>query len=200
LLVELARGLRGVVWAAPQQELQADCASHPRALICGAFDPLHAGHQRLRDVAACRLEYEAGYELSIRNVDKPPLDYLTIARRRAQFAKDYLALTSAPTILAKSQALPGTTFVVGLDTAERVIAPRYYGGNSAQMLAALQEIRARGCRFLVAGRIISNRFLTLDDLPIPAGCADLFESIPESEFRVDISSTELRRSTGAADA
>ena len=44
----------------------------------------------------------------------------------------------------------------------------------------------------MAGREHDGAFRTLDDVPVPRGFADLFEAIPESAFRQDVSSTELR--------
>ena len=82
--------------------------------------------------------------------------------------------------------------------AARIIEPRYYGGSDAALRSALVHIRDQGCRFLVAGREIADRFQTLADLQLPAGFSDLFDEIPASAFRADISSTELR-SRGTAD-
>jgi hypothetical protein len=170
-------------------------APNPRGVLCGAFNPLHYGHEQLRAAAENLLQGPVHYEMSLRNVDKPPLDFLTIDRRRAQFVEQPLALTVAPTFAEKADALPGVTFIVGVDTAERIVHPRYYGGTDTAMHAALAHIRSRGCRFLVAGRQVDGRFLRLADLSIPAEFADLFAEIPPDIFRADVSSTELRHAT-----
>jgi hypothetical protein len=60
------------------------------------------------------------------------------------------------------------------------------------MLTALAEMWATGCRFLVAGREDSGAFYTLDEVDVPQGFSPLFQEIPESRFRNDISSTALR--------
>jgi hypothetical protein len=99
----------------------------------------------------------------------------------------------APTFAEKAAALPGMTFIVGVDTAERIMEPRYYGQSEAALRAALAAIRAHGCRFLVAGRKIGDRFRTLADLAVAADFADLFREIPAASFRADVSSTELRK-------
>ena len=88
--------------------------------------------------------------------------------------------------------MPGAAFVVGADTARRVVEPVYYGGEPA-MRAALRELRSLGARFVVAGRLEHGRFLQLRDLQLPPEAAGLFEAIPATELRVDVSSTELRR-------
>ena len=84
-------------------------------------------------------------------------------------------------------------FVVGFDTAERVIQPRYYGDSEANMLAALDELQAHGNRFLVAGRLDDDGlFHELPELTLPPGYEALFEAIPARLFRHDVSSTEIR--------
>jgi len=83
--------------------------------------------------------------------------------------------------------------VIGADTAERLIAPKYYGGDEARMHAALEEIASSGARFLVAGRIdAAGRLRTLGDISVPRRYADLFTVIPEHHFRHDASSSEIR--------
>jgi hypothetical protein len=39
-----------------------------------------------------------------------------------------------------------------MDTAERLVMPKYYGGTVEGMVAALTEIQQLHCEFLVAGR------------------------------------------------
>jgi hypothetical protein len=56
----------------------------------------------------------------------------------------------------------------------------------------MDALRAAGGRFLVAGRRSESGFLTLDDLAVPARHADLFEALPASAFRADVSSSEIR--------
>jgi hypothetical protein len=84
-------------------------------------------------------------------------------------------------------------FVVGADTAARIVHPRYYAASTAALRAALERIRHSGCRFLVCGREdAAGRFVHCADLALPEGSQDLFEAIPESVFRLAVSSTALR--------
>jgi hypothetical protein len=110
-----------------------------------------------------------------------------------QFAKLPLALTAAPTFAEKAAALPGIVFVMGVDTAERIVDPRYYAGSEFAMREALSQVRKAGCSFLVACRKVGERFETLTDVAVPAEFADLFAAISPDAFRADVSSTELRR-------
>lgn len=74
--------------------------------------------------------------------------------------------------------------------------PRYYHDSLAEMTTALETIRQQGCRFLVVGPAQQRRAVPgcQPFLPVPLAFADLFAYIPAEHFRVDISSTELRRS------
>ena len=40
---------------------------------------------------------------------------------------------------------------------------------------------------------MGGAFLTLKDVDVPRSLAGMFEELPEAEFRVDVSSTELRK-------
>jgi hypothetical protein len=166
----------------------------PPVILSGAFNPLHEGHLGMARAAEKLLGQRVTFELAAVNVDKPPLPASIILERMGQFAGRYAIYASdAPTYIDKARLYPGTTFVVGYDTAVRIFAPRYYDNSAANMLTALGEIRERGCRFLVAGRVDeSNTFRSLQDLAIPAEFQALFAAIPERIFRRDISSSELR--------
>ncbi len=169
-------------------------AAKPRALLPGAFNPVHAAHRRLADAAARRLGFPVAYEMSVLNVDKGALGLEEVRSRAAQFAGEApLWVTRAPTFREKAALFPGAVFVVGADTAARVVAPRYYPEAEAGVLAALEALRGHGCRFLVACRADrTGCCLALEDLAIPAAARSLFEAIPAAEFRMDVSSTELR--------
>jgi Cytidylyltransferase-like len=169
-------------------------APQPFVLFPGSFNPMHEGHVLLARVAEELRQQPLAFEISVTNVDKPPLARETVRHRLAQFAwKSPVELTRAPTFVEKSRLFPGTTFVVGADTAERLFGPRYYGDDEARMHMALEEIANSGGSFLVAVRLdAAGRVRALNDIPVPRRYADLFTEIPEHVFRLDISSSELR--------
>jgi hypothetical protein len=169
-------------------------APQPFLLFPGSFNPLHEGHLLLARVAEELRQQPLAFEISVTNVDKPPLAGETVRHRLAQFAwKSPVELTRAPTFLEKSRLFPGATFVVGADTADRLVAPKYYGDDEARMHDALAEIANSGGSFLVAVRIdAAGRVRALNDIPVPRRYADLFTEIPEHRFRSDTSSSEIR--------
>jgi hypothetical protein len=169
----------------------------PGLVISGSFNPLHAGHVRLARVAQKRTGLQAVFELTLTNPDKPDLAASQMLSRMEAFGRLMAVVVSRlGTFEAKAKAWPGATFVVGIDTALRVVQPRFYGGTRAGLATALGNLKDQGCRFLVAGRATeSGEYRTVADLPdlsdIP-GARDLFEEIPEGEFRLDLSSTDIR--------
>ena len=169
-------------------------APQPFVLFPGSFNPMHEGHVLLARVAEELRQQPLAFEISVTNVDKPPLAGETVRHRIAQFTwKSPLELTRAPTFLEKSRLFPRTTFVIGADTAERLVAPKYYGDDEARMHVALEEIAYSGSSFLVAVRIdAAGRVRALNDIPVPRRYADLFTEIPEHRFRLDTSSSEIR--------
>lgn len=168
-----------------------------RIYLPGSFNPLHDGHKEMLEAATrLRPSMEGAFELSIGNADKGLLSLEEIKRRVSQFTASGLPLvvTQAPLFTQKADLFRQSVFVVGYDTAERLVRPEYYGTDQA-MLLQFAKLRHEGCSFLVAGRRDSEgRFRTLADLVMPEMLPQggLFEEIPASEFRADISSTELR--------
>lgn len=169
-------------------------SARPAAVYPGAFHPLHRGHLRILELAEQMLGVAVEPEISIVNVDKPPLDYLEIASRLEQFGGERAVwLSRAATFEEKSGLFPGATFVVGADTLRRIADPRYYGGDIQACHVAIERIAGRGCRFLVFGRAERGRFVTLEQLELPQQLRQICRGVPEADFRDDISSTALRR-------
>ena len=170
-------------------------------ILSGSFNPLHQGHRSLAKAASKIAGAPVAFELSVVNVDKPPLEEPEVRRRVAQFGGEgRIILTHVPVFYEKADLLPGCTFVIGVDTAVRLFDSRYYDGSMSRMLLALQRLEMHNCRFLVAGRIDDGVFRTLSDVVVPSGFEHMFTPIPESAFRSDISSTELRQARGVASA
>ncbi len=166
----------------------------PGVILSGAFNPLHAGHRRMAEIAHEMLGLPAVMEISVLNVEKPALDYLEIDHRLMQFPPEQAVwLTRAATFDAKSRLFPGATFIVGVDTLRRIADPRFYGNDRDGMLQSIERIVARGCRFLVFCRALGSSFIRLSDLDLPDVLRRACREIPSEKFREDVSSTALRK-------
>ena len=158
-------------------------------LLPGSFNPLHCGHEALLRAAEKTTGREGVFELSVSNVDKLPLAIAEVERRLLPLqGLRPVVLTCSPTFAEKAELFPSAWFALGYDTAIRLLDPVYHSDIPA-MLARFQTLET--C-FVIGGRMEGHEFLTLENLSIPAGFEELFIPIPESTFREDISSTELR--------
>ncbi|XP_064959888.1 uncharacterized protein LOC103981708 isoform X2 [Musa acuminata AAA Group] len=172
-------------------------ASERMVILPGSFNPLHDGHLRLSEIASsiCENGFPC-FEISVINPDKPPLSLAEIKSRVEQFRKagKTVIISNQPYFYKKAEIFPGSAFVIGADTAVRLINPKYYGGSYSQMLEILLGCKRTGCTFLVGGRLVDGVFKVLEDVDIPQELNDMFISIPLEKFRMDISSTEIRKS------
>jgi hypothetical protein len=168
----------------------------PQLILSGSFNPFHRGHRNLMKSAQEFVKIEqCAFELPVMNADKPTLSQDAILDRISQFAGVWpIYVTKAPTFVEKAKLFPGATFVVGYDTAVRIVQKRFYDNDEQKMMGALQEFRALGCSFLAGGRaIVDNKFYNISTDPtFPSQLKCLFQEIPEEKFREDVSSTELR--------
>jgi nicotinamide mononucleotide (NMN) deamidase PncC len=163
-----------------------------RLVFPGAFNPRHAGHREMARHAAEHLGRPVDHELSIVNVDKPPIDFIEMRRRADQFRPDELLwLSRAATFVEKSFLFPQATFIVGADTLIRIADARYYGGEHARD-AALTTLAANGCRFLVFARRQDGCLQTAGSLELPQSLRQLCEEVPVERFCMDVSSSSLR--------
>ncbi len=162
----------------------------------GAFNPLHSGHMRMKELAEEICGKGCQYELCVRNFDKPHLDFVELEQRRSQLPAEEHVVTNVPRFSDKAQLLVPdgpATFVVGADTVTRIADPSYYR-SLREMRASIRVMEKRGDKFLVFGRLGGElEFVTLDDVVLPQELRRLCSGFSEEQFRMDISSTEIRQ-------
>ena len=177
-----------------------------KVIFPGAFNPLHAGHREMIQVAEELTGSPVALEISLVNVDKPLLAAAVVAARIVPLLDETVWITRAPTFVEKAELFPGSTFVTGVDTIGRIGQPRYYDDTGLSCEQAIEKIGERGCRFLVFGRVMdrqfqtdsqgeSSTFLQLEDLEIPVPLRAICEAVSQQQFRQDITSRELRPSS-----
>jgi Cytidylyltransferase-like len=181
----------------------------------GSFNPPHRGHVALARASAdamdrCDMVY---FEISITNPDKPSIPAAEVATRVLQFldldnnsTNGYnwgILLTDAPLFVQKATILAPRyghlTFAIGSDTLVRLIDPKYYNDSPLQMLTVLHSMN---CNYIVGGRVQQQKLPDAGAVGAFISGLELLKELPEAlaarfqilpEFRVDISSTELRR-------
>ena len=108
-----------------------------------------------------------------------------------------MLLTNAALFVDKASLFPDCWFVVGFDTAERILDPKCYGQDVRKRDQSLRDLHSANVKFLVAGRVDSMRqastFRTSGQLAVDHDYKDMFVELPESCFRADISSRAIRR-------
>jgi len=174
-----------------------------KVLLSGSFNPVHEGHLELAKTVAQHVGQEVMFEIPLINAAKAPLSLPEAMRRTRQFiGKAPVVLSKAPLFHQKALLFPQSRFIVGADTALRLIQQRFYEDDVDKMMRSFEVIRAQGCSFMVAGRLVTQgsqqSFITLNDIDIPAELRDLFEKLDEKDFRKDISSTKVRQTRAQA--
>jgi hypothetical protein len=189
------------------------CAgSSPKVIIAGSFNPLHAGHGRMAAVAGEITGMPVHFELSIDNADKPAIECAEAVKRllpglsplksttpenadSPSFAPHGLLLSNHATFVRKAAEFGSVIFGLGIDTWIRLADPSFYPPR--QMKPALELIAGTGGRFLVFGRTIGGEFQTVSSVAnrrsFPAILLEISDAVPESAFRMEISSTTLRQ-------
>lgn len=167
-------------------------------VLPGSFNPLHQGHLAMADHAA--KVYGAGccFELSVANVDKPQLSIEEVQRRMDQpFGSHGLIISNAARFVEKSTIYRGGVFVVGADTLIRLDDVRYYEDSQQKRDDSIGKIADNGCRFLVFGRMIANKFVDSENLNIGVRLRGLCEFVSQNDFDMSISSTQIRDANGS---
>ena len=161
-------------------------------ILPGSFNPIHDGHRQMLAVAERMTDRLGAFELTVRNADKPGLDFLTLEERILAIEERPVWLTNVPTYAEKAALFPGTTFILGVDTLARIGQLRFYQNREDLMETAIHAFVRHDCHFIVFGRQQGQDFHTLKDLNVPIELKHRCTEVPEDQFRHDVSSTQIR--------
>ena len=173
---------------------ESDSHHSHRIIFSGSFDPCHKNHVEMARIASRKYGLPVNFEISLLNVDKPPIDYLSLEDRissiKAWHDPDFMGdifVTNAPLFAEKAIIFPDSTFIVGADTMKRLFDPRYY--RPEDKLSSLFDLyRKNGIDFLV----FSRKGVQIE---IPAEIEPIITIVPGEEYSDDgISSTQIRQS------
>ncbi|MDN5310331.1 MAG: hypothetical protein PWP14_1725 [Methanolobus sp.] len=168
----------------------------PGIVFSGSFNPCHKNHAAMAKVAYERYGVPVTFEISLANVDKPPIDFISLEDRlsslkiygnEAFFGDVYL--TNAPLFADKAMLFPGCSFLIGSDTFNRIFNEKYYR-EGEDKLTLLEHFRKYSTRFLVFHR---------QDVELAADkdVLEICDIIPLDTYNDDgTSSRKLRRDQG----
>ena len=165
----------------------------PELIFPGSFNPFHSGHNSMSELAEKKTGLGLAYEICIQNADKPPLSYHEIEQTLNQFKDEHeWVLTKAGKFTDKAALFPNSVFIIGADTLTRILDEKFYL-NRQDMLNQLDLFNSHNVNFLVFGRKIKNKFISLESVTPPEHIAKRFSGFGEEIFRDDISSTLIRK-------
>ena len=178
--------------------IQYSIPSNP-VIYCGTFNPLHIAHRKILEYISMRYpQRPVLLEMSQRSADKSATSITNVMIRAAQVAGQYQVIISNTSLYVdKCKYYPNATFIVGYDTAIRIVDKKYYQNSEKNLMKVMQTIEDYGCNFIVVGRYDEKMkcFLDFDSIKhtLPAKeYHHLFISLDENHFRYDMSSTYLR--------
>ena len=159
-------------------------------ILSGSFNPLHEGHIELLKASSKEIKKNPLFEISIKNVDKSEINFNDLINRINQFKSlGKLVVTNSAKFEEKSNIFKKSIFVIGYDTALRLVDDKYYDDDFRKSLKIIEK---NNCSFLVSGRFINKKYKKPNNINFEE-YDYLFNILSEEKFRIDISSTELRR-------
>jgi len=161
------------------------------------------------------VERRCGLFASLANEEEMPMDWGVLFTSAPLFSnkvnvlQKYLPATFSKWSNEAEESKRKVTFVIGVDTFVRIINPKYYEDSYENMLEAVRDMGRKGVRYIVGGRLEQgkeqgekSKFITGQEelSTLPNDVQGLFILIREEDFRVDISSTELRKQASSSSA
>jgi len=177
----------------PEKPEKPEKSEEIKLVFSGSFDPCHKNHVFMAMCASKEYNAPVHFEISLTNVDKPPIDFISLSQRLDSLRKykdkafmGGVCLTNAPLFLQKADLFPNSTFIIGADTFNRLFDAKYYDGT-VDTRAILRHFKEKNVRFMVFHR-------KSVELSINPEVLEFCEIIPVDEYKDDgTSSREIRK-------
>jgi nicotinic acid mononucleotide adenylyltransferase len=170
-----------------------DCTAPKLVVYSGSFNPMHEGHLGIIKRAEEILGVRPVVEISVHSVGKPPLDHIDVYTRLEQFQKanvnsiisDCPLYSGKIAVFEKFFDFEELVFCIGYDTYERIFSMDHYKDEETYE-NFIRQLQTSKTKFLLFGRGGQNKvneehkhFIIEDGRAL--------------NYRVDVSSTELRK-------
>lgn len=164
-----------------------------KVILSGSFDPCHRKHLEMAKIASQKYGVPVHFEISLTNVDKPPMDYISLEDRissiQACYDPDFMGdifVTNTPLFAQKANIFPESTFILGADTMERLFNVKYYRPQDTTQ-SLYKHFKEKRIDFLVFSRKGAK-------INISPEVRDIITIVPENDYIDDgISSTQIRK-------
>ncbi|MEM7782668.1 MAG: hypothetical protein AAF623_04885, partial [Planctomycetota bacterium] len=160
-----------------------------------SFNPISPAHRQMAMMATEKTQLPLWFEISIQNVEKPPIQFPSLINRLSEdFGGHGILISNAPTFELKLELYRPLHFVVGADTLLRINDLRFYD-DAKHFRDVIQKLSDSQANFIVFERRMNGERLRLRNAIQPA-LDELCQFIPIENFDMPISSTEIRRQRG----
>jgi nicotinic acid mononucleotide adenylyltransferase len=174
------------------KEKDKDISHSHKVILSGSFDPCHRKHIEMAKIASEKYGVPVHFEISLTNVDKPPMDYISLEDRissiQACYDPDFMGdifVTNTPLFAQKANIFPESTFILGADTMQRLFNVKYYRPQDTTQ-SLYRHFKEKRIDFLVFSRKGA-------EIDISPEVRDMITIVPENEYIDDgISSTQIR--------
>ncbi len=167
-------------------------------LMPASLNPIHDGHRTMAGGAEYLYNQATSYLIASDPVHKSKLTLQQMAFKSGMLraerwndeARAFEFTRGDPLFIDKARARPSSTFVVGVDTAERLLDPKW-GHDPVDLVREFAELHIH---FLVMGRVWNGGWKTINDIRLPPGGHEIFKHL---HGRTDVSSAQIREVSNA---